>query len=102
MNHHAITPSPVVLVQPRYDWRGGGAPRLLYVAALSGDSVRAARTLLQLAGRVPETTRVTTTDFRTRVNDLYAELRRASARGDWAAYGRAFDALGALLRERRR
>ena len=31
----------------------------------------------------------------------YEEMRRATARGDWAAYGRAFDALGALLKERR-
>ena len=30
----------IVLVQPRYDWRGNGPPRLLYTAALSADSVR--------------------------------------------------------------
>jgi hypothetical protein len=89
----------IVLAQPRYDWRGGGAPRLLYVAAASGDTVRAARTLLQLAGRLPETAPATV-DFRTRVRRLYDEMRRASAHGDWAAYGRAFDALGVLLRER--
>jgi uncharacterized membrane protein (UPF0182 family) len=91
-----------VLLQPRYDWRGGGAPRLLYVTALAGDSVRSARTLLQLAGRIPDTTTVISGDLRTRVTRLYEEMRRASARGDWAAYGRAFDALGALLKERRR
>jgi hypothetical protein len=91
----------IVLVQPRYDWRGGGAPRLLYVAAVSGDTVQAARTLLQLGGRVPESAATETTDFRARVKQLYDELRRASTRGDWAAYGRAFDALGALLRQRR-
>jgi uncharacterized protein len=91
----------IVLVQPRYDWRGGGAPRLLYVAAVSDDTVRAARTLLELAGGLPESAPARTTDFRKRVKELYEELRRASARGDWAAYGRAFDALGTLLRERR-
>ena len=91
----------IVLLQPRYDWRGGGAPRLLYVAAVTADTVRAARTLLQLAGRLPEATPGGTKDFRGRVKELYGELRRASARGDWAAFGRAFDALGALLRERR-
>ncbi|HJQ21573.1 MAG TPA: UPF0182 family protein [Gemmatimonadaceae bacterium] len=89
----------VVLVQPRYDWRGGGAPRLLYVAALSGDSVRSDRTLLALAGRA--TTPTGPTDFRSRVRELYDEMRRANARGDFAAFGRAFDALGALLRSRR-
>jgi len=91
----------IVLLQPRYDWRGGGAPRLLYVAAASGDTVRAARTLLQLAGRLPESAQGGAKDFRSRVRELYDELRRSSARGDWAGYGRALDALGALLRERR-
>lgn len=91
----------LVLVQPRYDWRGGGAPRLLYAAAFAGDSVRTARTLFQLAGRLPHTVSTGGGDFRARVRELYDEMRRTSARGDWAAYGRAFDALGALLRERR-
>ena len=92
----------IVLLQPRYDWRGGGAPRLLYVTALAGDTVRSARTLFQLTGRLPDTTMIATGDLRTRAARLYDEMRRASARGDWAAYGRAFDALGVLLRERRR
>lgn len=92
----------IVLLQPRYDWRGGGAPRLLYVTALAGDTVRSARTLFQLTGRLPDTTMIATGDLRTRAARLYDEMRRASARGDWAAYGRAFDALGVLLRDRRR
>jgi hypothetical protein len=90
----------VVLVQPRYDWRGSGAPRLLYTAALSADSVRSARTLLQLAGRLPISAPLGGADLRTRVRQLYDEMRRAAARGDWAAFGRAFDTLGALLRDR--
>ena len=90
----------IVLVQPRYDWRGGGAPRLLYVATVAGDTVRTAKTLLELAGRLPATIPVST-DFRTRARELYDEMRRAGARSDWAAYGRAFDALGTLLKERR-
>lgn len=90
----------IMLLQPRYDWRGGGAPRLLYVSVSAGDTVRAGRTLLQLAGRIPEAAPATI-DFRARVRRLYDDMRRASARGDWAAFGRAFDALGALLRERR-
>lgn len=91
----------IILVQPRYDWRGGGAPRILYVSALSGDTVTAARTLLRLAGRPAETAPAATVDFRTRVSQLYDELRRSSGRGDWIAFGRALDALGALLRDRR-
>jgi hypothetical protein len=92
----------IMLVQPRYDWRGSSAPRLLYVATVAGDTVNGARTLLQLAGRMPDTATVGPADFRARVAKLYEEMRRASARGDWSAYGRAFDALGMLLRERRR
>ena len=92
----------VVIVQPRYEWRGDGAPRLLYVAALSDDSVRSAPTLSQLAGRLPEPAAGMPIDFRTRVAELYREMRRAIARGDWAGYGRAFDALGVLLSQRTR
>ena len=90
----------VLLLQPRYDWRrGSGSPRLLYVSAVLGDSVRTARTLLVLAGRLPDSTLArSTVDFRARVQQLYDEMRRASARGDWSAFGRAFDALGALVR----
>jgi uncharacterized membrane protein (UPF0182 family) len=90
----------VLLVQPRYDWRGGtGTPRLLYVSAVLGDSVRTAKTLMVLAGRLPDSTLMQSgVDFRARVRQLYDDMRRASASGDWSAFGRAFDALGALVR----
>ena len=90
----------VLLLQPRYDWRrGSGSPRLLYVSAVLGDSVRTAKTLLVLAGRLPDSTLAQTSiDFRARVRQLYDDMRQASARGDWTAFGRAFDALGALVR----
>jgi hypothetical protein len=68
---------------------------------LSGDSVRSARTLVQLAGRLPISTRLGGAEFQERVRQLYEEMRRASQRGDWAAFGRAFDSLGAIVRERR-
>jgi uncharacterized membrane protein (UPF0182 family) len=93
----------VVLVQPRYDWRGGGAPRLLYIATVIGDSVRVARSLLQLAGSAADTaSRQSAGDLRAHARKLYDDMRRALSRGDWIAYGKAFDALGVLLRERRR
>lgn len=90
----------VLLVQPRYDWRrGSGSPRLLYVSAVLGDSVRTAKTLLALAGRLADSTLTqSSVDFRARVRQLYDDMRRASAAGDWSAFGRAFDALGALVR----
>jgi hypothetical protein len=62
--------------------------------------VRSARTLFQLAGRLPISTTLGGADFRIRVRQLYDEMRRATARGDWSAFGRAFDTLGAILRER--
>lgn len=86
----------VAFVQPRFDWRGG-TPRLAYVSALVGDTVRTARTLLQLAGRMPATPVAVGGDLRTQASALLEQMRRAMARGDWAAYGHAFDALGALL-----
>ena len=39
--------------------------------------------------------------FGRRVNGLYAAMRDALRRGDWAAFGRAFDALGVALGRRR-
>jgi hypothetical protein len=90
----------VDLVQPRYDWRTGASPRLLYIAALAGDSVRSDRSLARLAGRATEPA-ISASDFRARVRELYEDMRRASSRGDFAAFGRALDALGALLRSRR-
>jgi hypothetical protein len=74
----------------------------MYVAAIAGDSVRSARTLLQLAGRLPDSA-ASSADVRAGALRLYDEMRRAQQRGDWAAYGRrAFDALGRLLRGRGR
>ena len=90
----------IVILQPRYDWRGG-SPRLMYVAALAGDTVRSARTLAQLAGFQPDSNRGGSAVNRARALQLYEEMRRAMQRGDWAAYGRAFDQLGRALRERR-
>jgi hypothetical protein len=88
----------IILVQPRYEWRGA-SPRLLYVTAIFGDSVRSARSVFQLVGRLKSTKAISNVDFRARVKELYEEMRRASARGDWGTYGRAFDALGALIRQ---
>ena len=91
----------ILLVQPRYDWRRGGTPRLLYVSALFGDSVKSAPSMLALLGRPAESGgMLPEAEFRARTRQLYDEMRRASARGDWTAFGRAFDALGALLRTR--
>ena len=88
----------VILVQPYYEWNGGDRPRLLYVAVLDGDSLRTAPQLADLAPRPPAPP--PRFDLVTRASQLYAEMRRALARSDWATFGRAFNELGALLRSR--
>lgn len=90
----------LAFVQPRYEWRGS-SPRLAYVSALVRDTVRTARTLLQLAGHLPPVAPIAPGDLRARAAELYDQMRRAMARGDWAAYGRAFEALGTLLAQPR-
>ena len=87
-------------MQPVYQWTPGAVPRLLHVVYLVGDSVRVAPTLRQASGVVipprgaspgspVETRRLTAR--------LYQDMRDALRRGDWLAFGRAFDALGRLL-----
>ena len=89
-------------VQPTYSWRAQGAPALLRVGLLVGDSVRNAPTLAQLAGTAlvmqpPHAPVATSGDLRARAAALYARMRDALRRGNWAAFGAAFDELGKLL-----
>jgi uncharacterized membrane protein (UPF0182 family) len=89
-------------VQSTYAWRPEGAPLLTRVAVLHGDSVVAGRSLADLAGigaraRAPIAP-ATLPELRERVQQLYGEMNDALRRGDWSAFGRAFDALGRLLR----
>jgi hypothetical protein len=86
--------------QPVFQWRPGGSPRMARVAAVFGDSVRVGPTLLAAVGgagpaHVAEPAR---RDLRAQADSLYRVMREALARGDWTAFGRAFDALGAALR----
>jgi hypothetical protein len=86
--------------QSVYQWRPGGSPRLARVVAIVEDSVRAGATLAAVVGgarpaRAPDSS---PRDFRARADSLYRVMRGALARGDWSAFGRAFDALGATLR----
>lgn len=92
----------LLFLQPTYSWRAQGAPSLLRVSVLMGDSVRVAPTLGQLAGTPvltpPEAMPSSVpTDLRARAAALYARMRDALRRGDWAAFGTAFDELGKLV-----
>ena len=85
--------------QSIYQWRPGGSPRLARVAAVVDDSMRSGATLVAAVGGA-RTTRAfepTPRDFRARADSLFRAMRDALARGDWGAFGRAFDALGAAL-----
>ena len=88
-------------VQSIYQWRPGGSPRLARVASVLDDSVRVSSTLVAAAGVPGSATMLAPgrRDFRAMTDSLYRTMRDALARGDWSAFGRAFDALGAALRQ---
>jgi uncharacterized membrane protein (UPF0182 family) len=85
----------VAFLQPRYRWRPLSIPALNRVALLSGDTARSIAPL-SAAGRPGEPS-LPAGDLRAAVTAAYAAMRDAMRRGDWAAFGRAFDALGRAL-----
>jgi hypothetical protein len=87
-------------VQAVFQLRPGGSPRLLRVESLIGDSLRVGPTLPAALGAASPvlTSEAAPRDLRTRADSLYQVMREALRRGDWTAFGRAFDALGASLR----
>jgi uncharacterized membrane protein (UPF0182 family) len=86
--------------QTVFQWRPGGSPRVARVTALVGDSVRVAPTLVvAVGGAAPaRAAEPAPRDLRARADSLYQAMRDALTRGDWSAFGRAFDALGTALR----
>jgi uncharacterized membrane protein (UPF0182 family) len=101
-----IRPLPITgglaFAQPTYSWRSQGPPTLLHVSLLVDDSVRVAATLAQLAGvgaiaTPPALPAPAGADLRARAAAAYARMRDALRRGDWAAFGQAFDELGRLV-----
>ena len=92
----------LAFVQSAYAWPPEGPPALVRVAVLDQDSVFVGRTLADAFGVTaivdPNTAEpITDESLRTRVTRLYDAMREALRRGDWAAFGEAYDALGALL-----
>jgi len=93
-------------LQTTYGWRSDGAPTLARVAihgaGAARDSVAFGFTLAEAIGIRPETSdaasTITPAAFRQRVSDLYAAMRDALQRGDWVAFGKAYDDLGRLLK----
>jgi hypothetical protein len=90
----------LAFAQPVYSWRAQGPPTLSRVGLLIEDTVHVGSSLVQLAGAspaVPLSSASLSGDLRARAGALYARMREALRRGDWTAFGRAFDELGQLL-----
>ncbi|HEY0969758.1 MAG TPA: UPF0182 family protein [Gemmatimonadales bacterium] len=95
------TTDGALLFQPQYVWHPDGPPELALVALAAGDSIRRAPTLeaLLASGDVGagEAGEGDTGDVASRAARLYDAMRDALRRGDWRAFGEAFDALGRAL-----
>jgi len=94
------TAAGVLFAQTHYFWRGDGTPAVARAVVETGDSIRVGRTLADALGErtapvVPATDRPAT--FRQGVAAAYEAMRAALRRGDWRAFGEAYDALGRLL-----
>ena len=90
----------VAFVQTTYAWRTTTPPTVARVAVLAGDSTVLGSTVAQAVGVALEPDAsgpMNPLDFRARVETLHATMRAALLRGDWAAFGEAFDALGTML-----
>ena len=88
--------------QTAYDWRPQGAPSVALVGVLASDSAAAGRTFAAAVGApafaTPEGGSLAPEDFRSRVDAAYRAMSAALRAGDLAAFGAAYDSLGALLR----
>jgi uncharacterized membrane protein (UPF0182 family) len=83
--------SGIGFLQPTYRWRPQSVPSLNRIAVLVGDSARSI-----VPGAAPTPSRPTPAPAASPIA-LYNAMRDALRRGDWAAFGRAFDALGRAL-----
>lgn len=88
----------VVFTQSHYVVRGSGAPALSRVALLAGDSMRVGRTFAELIAPAgtPPLAALPTVDLRRRVSLVYEAMSQALRRGDWAAFGAAYEELGRI------
>jgi uncharacterized membrane protein (UPF0182 family) len=92
--------SGIAFVQPTYRWRPQSTPALSRLALLVGDTTRsvtpsAGPPASVRGAEVPPAHAAPTLS----PTALYGAMRDALRRGDWAAFGRAFDALGRALEQ---
>jgi uncharacterized protein len=87
--------SGIAFLQPRYRWRPPNPPSM-YRVAVRDDSARSlAPNVPATSG--PEAAPTTPRDLRATIAALYSTMREALKRGDWVAFGKAFDALGRAI-----
>jgi uncharacterized membrane protein (UPF0182 family) len=88
-------------MEPAYAWATDGPPTLLRVALSSGGTAATGHTLADAIGApvafARDTIPAVSQDLRAHAAALYDQMRAALKRGDWAAFGHAYDALGRLL-----
>ncbi|HKO16898.1 MAG TPA: UPF0182 family protein [Gemmatimonadaceae bacterium] len=95
----------LAFVQSAYLWHAQASPLLAHVSLFYLDSTRTGPTLETIAGvplTPPHEAAPLAGDLRARAAVLYDRMRDALRRGDWTAFGDAFDSLGTLLSRRPR
>lgn len=87
------------IMQPQYLWPVNGTPAVSHVALWRDGSASASRDLASvLRGARPDDPVETpgTPAWQARISSLYNQMRIALKKGDWAAFGEAFETLGRL------
>lgn len=94
--------SGIAFLQPSYRWRPQNTPSISRVALLYDDTSRSASPPFGLVPPVPALPSTASPEVKSSASALYSEMRDAMRRGDWVAFGRAFDALGRLVAPEKR
>ncbi len=91
----------MAFAQTTYTARGDGTLAIARVVVADDDSLRSGPSAMTAIGVTPSSVTLppaTPEEFRSRVEGHYRQMRDALARGDWRAFGDAYEALGRLLR----
>jgi uncharacterized membrane protein (UPF0182 family) len=91
------TTEGIVFVQSHYEWPADAGPALTGVVGIAGGIARAGSTASTALGARARTDGGGDAGLRTAAA-LHQRMADALRRGDWAAFGSAFEALGRLLR----
>jgi len=93
------------IVQTAYAWRPNDVTSVARVATTADTTLRAGASFAETFGAAgsvhADSASVHPRDFRAEVAALYKQMGRALQHGDWVSFGRAYDALGALIEKSR-